>query len=211
MCCVGSSVTAAPTAAMAGCRLSMESNYRRPIQWTPTTSPTRLVCWSRARCAGSGMAIGVAPGCTHPWHRIPHVCPARHGLRRSLLWPAAASFECSARRWWSGCSLRDNDDVARQYTGGHLSSSTQRICVIFGAFGRGWRVCVRTYRCSVSFCCICGANRLESASVWMSSIVMSVVLICPNHSNLCWRFVFVFLLIASQSGRLASQQEMRSR
>ena len=119
------------------------------------------------------MAILVAPGCTHPWHRIPHVCPARHGLRRSLLWPAAASFECSARRWWVGCSLRDNDDVACRHTGGYCSSVARRERVIPGTFESGWRVCVCTYlRCAI-VCCICGANRPESASVWMSAIVMS--------------------------------------
>ena len=39
----------------------------------------------------------------------------------------------------------------------------------------------------------------------MSSIVMSVVLICPNHSNLCWRFVFVFLLIVISNAGMLSQ------
>ena len=170
MCCVGSSVAAAPTAAMAGCRLSMESIYRRPIQWTPTTSPTRLVCWLHAPRAGSGMAIGATPGSTHPWHLIPHARLARHSLRRSLLWPAATSFECSARRWWSGCSLRDNDDEACRHAGGYFSTFVSRILVIFGAFGRGWRPYALWYRCSVSFCSICGANRPESASVCMSAI-----------------------------------------
>ena len=170
MCCVGSSVAAAPTAATTGCRLSMESIYRRPIQWTPTTSPTRLVCWSRARRAGSDVATGATPGCTHPWHLIPHVCPARHTLRRSLLWLDTTSFECSARRGWSGCSLRDNDDEACRHAGGYFSTSVSRILVIFGAFGRGWRPYALWYRCSVSFCSICGANRPEIASVCMSAI-----------------------------------------
>ena len=161
----------------------MESNYRRPIQWTPTTSPTRLVCWSRARCAGSGMAIGVAPGCTHPWHRIPHVCPARHTLRRSLLWLDTTSFECSARRGWSGCSLRDNDDMTCRHAGGQISTSVSRILEIFGAFGRGWRPYALWYRCSVSFCSICGANRPESASVCMSAIVMSRTKKGRDHSH----------------------------
>ena len=105
------------------------------------------------------MAIGVAPGCTGPWHRIPHVCPARHFLRRSLLWPAATSVGCSARRGWAGSSLRDNDGMASQHTGGHFSSSTQRIQVIFGAFGRGLRPYARRDRCCASVCCICGVNR----------------------------------------------------
>ena len=139
----------------------------------PTTSRTLLVCWLRAPRAGSGMAIGATPGSTHPWHLIPHARLARHSLRRSLLWPAATSFECSARRWWSGCSLRDNDDEACRHAGGYFSTSVSRILVIFGAFGRGWRPYALWYRCSVSFCSICGANRPESASVCMSAIVMS--------------------------------------
>ena len=125
------------------------------------------------RAQGSGMAVGGTPGSTHPWHLMSHVCAARHSLRRALLWPAATSFECSARRWWAGSSLRDNDDMACRHTGGHFSTSVSRILVIFGAFGRGWRPYALWYRCSVSFCSICGANRPESASVCMSAIVMS--------------------------------------
>ena len=173
MCCVGSSVAAAPTAATPGRRCSMESIYRRPIQWTPTTSPTRLVCWSRARRTGSDVATGATPGCTHPWHLIPHVCPARHNLRRSLLWSATTSFRCSARRGWAGSSLRDNDDVTCRHAGGQFSTSVSSIFVIFGALGRGWRPYAHWYRFSASFSCICGVNRPESASVWMSSMVMS--------------------------------------
>ena len=52
MCCVGSSVAAAPAAATTGCHLSMEWFYWRPIQWTPTTTPTLEVRWSRAPRAG---------------------------------------------------------------------------------------------------------------------------------------------------------------
>ena len=119
------------------------------------------------------MAIGATPGCTHPWHRISHARAARHGLRRYLLWPPAPSSGCSARRWWAGISLRDNADVAPSAAGGYCSSVARRERVIPGTFESGWRVCVCTYlRCAI-VCCICGANRPESASVWMSAIVMS--------------------------------------
>ena len=59
---------------------------------------THGVLVARAPRVGSGMATGATPGSTHPWHLMSHVCAARHSLRRALLWPAAASFECSARR-----------------------------------------------------------------------------------------------------------------
>ena len=151
----------------------MESIYRRPILWLPTTSPTHPVCWCAETRAGSGMAIGATPGSTHPWHLIPRARAARHTLRRSLLWPDNTSFECSARRWWAGSSLRDNDDEACRHAGGHCLSVTPRERVIPGAFGSGWRPHARGYRFSASFCCICGANRPGSASVWMSAIEMS--------------------------------------
>ena len=145
------------------------------------------------RARGSGMAIEATPGCTGPWHRTPHMCPARHSLRRSLLWPAATSFGCSARRWWAGSSLRDNDGEAPSAAGAYFSSVPSSERMIRGAFGSGWRVCACTYlRCAL-VCCICAENRPESASVDMSAIVMSVVHICQNRSNLCWRFVFAFL------------------
>ena len=58
MCCVGSSVAAAPTAATPGRRLSMESIYSSSIQWTTTTTPPLEVRWSRvprARVANLSM------------------------------------------------------------------------------------------------------------------------------------------------------------
>ena len=153
----------------------MESIYQITLQRTPTTSPT--LDWRHAgaprHANGSGMAIGTTPGCTHPWHRTSHARAARHGLRRYLLWPPAPSSGCSARRWWAGISLRDNADVAPSAAGGYCSSVARRERVIPGTFESGWRVCVCTYlRCAIE-CCICGANRPESASVWMSAIVMS--------------------------------------
>ena len=105
------------------------------------------------------------PAAHTPGDLTRHVCAARHCLRRSLLWPAATSFGCLARRWWAGSSLRDNDGEAPSAAGGYFSSVPCRERVIRGAFGSGSRVCVRTYPCCAFVCCICAENRPESASV----------------------------------------------
>ena len=87
--------------------------------------------------------------------------------------------------WWKRCPVRGRALASRRKgaTGRfwQLCLKQFQTCLgvrclkrlLFTTRLAGWRPYALWYRCSVSFCSICGANRPESASVCMSAIVMS--------------------------------------